>query len=105
MAAKRIESADKWPDRVHLTSLRAKTNACADLLLPQRRAFAIDRPWRTEFSCVLASCAGQARDFIRIELNMLVLTTTATASANVSERRAARRNGGLIRHVKSYNQS
>src|SRR5260370_3887460 len=98
MAAKRVKPANQRPVRVHFAPLRAKEYAGAVLLLPQGRALAIDSPCRTELSCAFAFRVGEACDLIRIKLNMLVLTATGTASANVAEPCVGRRNGGPIRH-------
>src|SRR5438552_16717980 len=98
MAAQRVKSANQRSVRAHFTALRAEKYAGAILLLPQRRALTIDSPCRTELSCAFASRAGKTRDFIRIKLNMLVLTATGATSANIAKRSIARRNGGLFGH-------
>jgi hypothetical protein len=98
MAPKRVKPANQRPVGVDFAALWPEEHASAVRLFPEVRALTIDRPRRAELTCAFAFGAGEAREFIRIELDMLVPTATGAAPANVAERCVARRKGGPVRH-------
>src|ERR1041384_3720858 len=98
MTTQRVKPADQRPVAMHFTPLRAEKDAGAILLLPQLRTKAVDGPSCTELRCAFAPRAGEARNFVRVKLNVLVLATAGAASADIAERCAGPRNGVLARH-------